>query len=231
VGWDTLALDTRGHGDSGWPDDADYSLDALCGDLAAVIGELKELPVVVGASMGGMTALVNEAERGPLSRALVLVDIAPRTESQGVARIQAFMTAHLHGFDSLEQVRDVIAAYNPVRSKPSTTDGVRKNVRQHADGRWYWHWDPRLMQTAKSDLHERNRQRMLEATSRISVPVLLVRGSSSDVLSAQGAAEFQALIPHAKYADVSAGHMVAGDDNDVFSGRVLDFLDAELPGS
>ncbi|MCQ0010960.1 alpha/beta hydrolase [Actinomadura madurae] len=87
AGWHTLALDTRGHGDSGWAPDGDYSMDALVADLAAVVAQLGEdggaPPVLVGASLGGLTSLVAVAEKRVSARALVLVDVAPRIEPAG----------------------------------------------------------------------------------------------------------------------------------------------------
>jgi pimeloyl-ACP methyl ester carboxylesterase len=128
-GWSAVALDARGHGDSQWAPDRDYSIDALVADLAAVVTELGERPVLVGASMGGMTALVGQGERGDLARALVLVDIVPRIEPEGAKRIMDFMTARPDGFGSLEEVADAVRAYNPHRARPVSPEGLRKNVR------------------------------------------------------------------------------------------------------
>src|SRR3978361_438908 len=82
VGWDVITLDARGHGESDWAPDGDYSVDGLVADLLLVRDELASPtpPVIIGASMGGMTALVAEGERGGLGRALGLVDIGTRTQ-------------------------------------------------------------------------------------------------------------------------------------------------------
>lgn len=223
--WNALSMDTRGHGDSGWAPDGDYSTDAFVEDLGRVVDWLGERPVLVGASMGGATSLIAQGERG-LGRALVLVDVVPSLEPQGVGRVITFMTQHREGFGSLEEAAQAVAAYNPHRKRPPTTDGLKKNLRERDDGRWYWHWDPTMMDTHNWQGPEPQAARMRAAATKVSVPVLLIRGQYSDVVSDDGARDLLDLIPHAEFTDVrDAGHMVAGDDNDVFTESLLGFID------
>jgi non-heme chloroperoxidase len=220
-----LVLDARGHGDSDWDPGKDYTLDAFVSDLVALVDMLDGPPVLVGASLGGITSLVAAGEYPGLARGLVLVDIVVRPEAAGVARIASFMHAHHDGFASLEDVAEAIAAYNPARKRPSNLDGLRKNVRLHDDGRWYWHWDPTFMQIDKEPVRDADPDRRAKAAARIDVPTLIVRGRHSDVVSDAGMAEMKRLIPHAATVDVdAAGHMVAGDDNDVFTASLEQFL-------
>ena len=123
-----------------------------------------------------------------------------------------------------------MAAYLPHRPRPQDTSGLEKNLRLHADGRYRWHWDPRLM-TRWNPPHfepEDAEQIIAERTAaalRLRVPVLLVRGRASDVVSEACAREFLEMVPHAEYVDLeAAGHMVAGDRNDAFTGAVIDFV-------
>lgn len=227
AGWSAYAFDARGHGDSDRAADGDYSLSALVADLRAIIGRLGEAPVLVGASMGGMTSLIAEGEHGPLARALVLVDIVPRVEPEGAAKIQAFMASAPDGFATLEEAADAIAAYNPHRLRPKSLDGLRKNLVQGEDGRWRWHWDPRFLGRGTEPEREIRYERAVAAARNISVPTLLVRGGQSDLVSPEGVAEMRELIPHAQFVEVgAAGHMIAGDDNDVFTSELLAFLDS-----
>jgi pimeloyl-ACP methyl ester carboxylesterase len=224
-GWTAVSVDARGHGDSEWAPDGDYSIDALIADLAAVVSAVGERPVLVGASMGGMTALIGQGERGDLARALVLVDIVPTADPEGVRRIMDFMTARPDGFGSLEEVAEAVRAYNPHRSRPVRAEGLRKNVRLGADGRWHWHWDPAFAKIGDEPTRTASEDRARQAAAHVTVPTLLVRGSQSDVVSDEGVSELLSLIPHAEYVSVQAtGHMVAGDDNDVFTRRVNRFL-------
>ena len=74
-----------------------------------------------------------------------MVDIAPRVEPDGVARIKAFMSQKPGGFDTLEEVADAIASYQPHRARPRSLAGLAKNVRVGDDGKYRWHWDPRFL--------------------------------------------------------------------------------------
>ena len=194
-----------------------------------MVSSLREAPVLVGASLGGVSGLLAEGEsEGRVAAGLVLVDVTPRMEAKGVQRIMDFMTHKPEGFESLEEAADAIARYRQHRSRPRGTSGLAKNLRQGEDGRWRWHWDPAFIRgdgsVRAAEAHEAGR--LLAAAERLTIPTLLVRGKESDVVSLEGAEEFQRAAPHAKFADVSgAGHMVAGDRNDAFTEAVLAFLD------
>jgi non-heme chloroperoxidase len=200
-------------------------IDAFVADLRRVVAHFTRPPVFVGASLGGLTSLLTEGESSQsLSAALVLVDITPRVEQKGVERIRAFMTPRPDGFASLEEAADTIAAYIPHRPRPKDLSGLEKNLRKGPDGRYRWHWDPQLISPARF-ARGRDPERLLAAARALRVPTLLVRGKMSDVVSEETTAEFLAAVPHAQYVDVSgAGHMVAGDRNDIFSKAVIDFL-------
>lgn len=235
-GWRATTVDLRGHGDSDWAGpEGGYSLDAFAADVRAVAAAQRRPPVLIGASLGGLSSLVAIAEAPPgvtVGGGLVLVDVAPRLEEEGIARIAEFMLGNLDGFASLEEVADAVVAYNPHRPRPTDLSGLRKNVRRREDGRWYWHWDPRFLLGGRTDEPRslRNEDRLDAAARAISVPTLLVRGRQSDVLSEEGARHLVSLVPHARYVDVGgAGHMVAGDRNDAFNDAVIEFLRRELP--
>ncbi len=232
-GWCAYSVDLRGHGDSDWPIDGDYRADSFAGDVAAVARALPQPPALVGASLGGISALAAVGGSPPgLARALVLVDVAPRIEQAGANRIGDFMRQRmLDGFGSLEEAADAVAAYNPHRPRPKDLSGLQKNLRQRADGRWVWHWDPRFMEAPGGARDETRvsiiEPERLEAAARsLRIPTLLVRGRVSDLLSEEGARRFLELVPHAEFIDVEgAGHMVAGDRNDVFNDGIVAFLD------
>ena len=237
AGYHAVAFDARGHGDSDWAPDGAYGQDIMVADLECVIAALGNKPgnqaacrrpVLVGASMGGGTSLVAVGEDHLDATALVLVDIAPRVEAEGVDKIRAFMAQKPDGFGSLEEVAAAIANYQPHRQRPRTLDGLAKNVRLAADGTYRWHWDPRLRE-GRVDIPKR--QARLEACARkLTLPTLLVRGGLSDVLSEAGAQDFLRLCPHAQYVNVkSAAHMVAGDRNDAFGNAVIEFLSRAVP--
>jgi pimeloyl-ACP methyl ester carboxylesterase len=231
AGWFAVSLDLRGHGESAWSPQKDYSLDTMLEDLVAVSKQLGPVkPVLVGASLGGMISLLAEGERSPTASAVVLVDVASRLERPGVERILAFMHAHPKGFSSLEHAAEWVAGYLPGRQKSSNPVGLSKNLREGEDGRWRWKWDPAFLDWASDPAHEQEVPRRLDAAAKsLTVPTLLVRGRMSDVLSEEGARHFLELCPHAEYVDVAgAAHMVAGDRNDPFTSAVIEFFDRLL---
>lgn len=226
AGWRVVATDARGHGDSGWAADGDYSIDAFVRDLQCILQQVEaDKPVLIGASLGGSTSLVAEGESGGLASALVLVDIVPRVEPAGVQRIRRFMTGNPNGFDSLEEVADSIRAYTGNYTRRMSPTGLVKNVRQRENGRWYWHWDPAFM-PGDEPSRSTDPGRLRDAARRVTVPTLLTRGGKSDVVSQAGVEEFLDLIPGSTYVEVAgASHMVAGHDNALFTDHVNDFLD------
>lgn len=228
-GYHAVAFDARGHGDSDWAPDGLYGQDVMVEDLERVVAALGgRRPVLVGASMGGGTSLVAVGEDHVDATALVIVDVGPRIEPEGVDKIQAFMSQKPEGFDSLQEVADAIASYQPHRNRPRTLDGLAKNVRLGADGKYRWHWDPRF-RTVRRDL-EKRRERLEACSRNLALPTLLVRGGLSDVLSEEGAQEFLKLCPHSEYVNVTgAAHMVAGDRNDIFGNAVIAFLRRVVP--
>jgi pimeloyl-ACP methyl ester carboxylesterase len=235
------AIDQRGHGDSDWIASGAYIFSDFAADVRAIAQQLAARhgarAALVGASLGGIAALMAEgaaAQAGEpaLFSALVLVDITPRVDMSGVAKVQGFMREHADdGFATVEEAADAVAAYLPHRPRPRSNEGLKKNLRLHPDGRWRWHWDPRFLASRRPDeinlgLRE---QTMVDAAKSLKIPVLLVRGGSSELVTEAHAREFLELVPHASYADVAgARHMVAGDRNDQFSEAIMKFL-KDLP--
>ena len=240
MGKTAITVDARGHGESEWVKSRNYTFHHYSQDLCALASQVDErygqmdIPcVVVGASMGGISAMLaqatdNGASSKPLFSAIVLVDITPRMARSGVDRIMGFMADGLrNGFDSVEEAAAAVAAYLPNRKKPKSLAGLQKNLRRRNDGKWVWHWDPAFIDGENNITSGRvSRQHTLvEAARKISVPTLLIRGGKSELVTREAAQEFLQLVPHARYVDVSgAGHMVAGDENDIFADAVLGFL-------
>lgn len=220
-----ISVDTRGHGDSDRAPEADYALESLTGDVLAVIDQIGTPVVIIGASMGGLTGIMVADEAGPqLVTKLVLVDVVPRFEKSGSARIRDFMFNHVHGFDSLEAAAAAVAEYLPHRTKPQSPEGLKKNLRLR-DGRWHWHWDPAFLTKPRDDPFDRV-DKMEAAAMRLQIPILLIRGRLSDVVSTEGVNDFLQKVPRAEFVELTgAGHTAAGDDNDAFSAAVVGFVD------
>lgn len=228
-----VCVDLRGHGDSDWAPDADYTVDAFAADARALAASLPRRPVLVGASLGGLSSLLAIGESDdPVASGLVLVDVAPTVDIAGALRIRGFMVANKDGFERLEDAADAISAFIPNRPRPRDLSGLRKNLR-FRDGRWHWHWDPRFLGGESGIDGQKglvNHERLAAAAARVAVPTLLVRGRMSDIVSEEAVRELRELVPHAEVVDVAgAGHMVAGDRNDAFNDAVVEFVGRIAP--
>jgi pimeloyl-ACP methyl ester carboxylesterase len=229
-GYGATTIDGRGHGESDWnPSSLPYTMAQFVDDLDAVSATLPAPPVLIGASMGGLLGLMLQGTR-PTFAALVLVDVTPRWESEGVERILSFMGAHPDGFAGFEEAATAIAAYLPHR-RGRKSPAQLQSLLVPRDGRLRWHWDPRLLDEVARGA-ERHQHALLEAASRIDIPTLLVSGGRSDLVSDHTVREFRALVPHASHVSIAeATHMVAGDRNDLFTDAILAFLDDVAPAT
>jgi pimeloyl-ACP methyl ester carboxylesterase len=234
AGFRAISVDQRGHGDSDWIESGAYSFGDFGDDVRALSAQIEARfaakPVAVGASLGGLASLVALARSGaqPCFAGLVLVDIVPEMDPAGVAHVQGFMRAQAtEGFASVEDAADAIAAYLPHRPRPKSLDGLKKNLRLRSDGRWGWHWDPRFLDGPRpvASGWESIAKEMDAAMRSLTIPTLLVRGASSELVTEEAAQRFLERVVHAKYANIAdARHMVAGDRNDAFGGAVIEFL-------
>ena len=225
-GYRCVTFDSRGHGESDRVAGGAYHMEQFASDLLSLARVQPAPPILVGASMGGLLGLVVAGELDPgLFRALVLVDITPRWETAGVERILAFMQAHPDGFADYAEAAEQIAAYLPHRAGRKSEEQLRPLLREGADGRLRWHWDPALLGGDLVRESERYQPRLMSAAANVRVPVLLLSGGRSDVVSRDTVDEFLRLVPHAEHVELPrATHMVAGDANDAFTRQIARFV-------
>ncbi|MCS5548038.1 MAG: alpha/beta hydrolase [SAR86 cluster bacterium] len=227
AGYHSVALDLRGHGDSEWHADGDYSIRAYKDDLVSIINEIGKPARLVGASLGGMASLVLAGDEinSDLCTALIMVDIGIYPDPVGSDRIVSFMLSGEKGFDSLENVAKSISNYLPHRKKPKDLEGLKKNLRLKSDGRYYWHWDPRFIRRRPGSRDRRYFDLQLKAAEKVTIPTLLIRGALSDVVTMEDVDYFLSVISHAKFVEIeNAAHMIAGDRNDIFAEEAIKFL-------
>lgn len=232
-----ITLDARGHGESDHVPSGHYRFDHFAEDVNAVLEQIAATygrPNVVGASMGGLSSMLAHKMRVAAGKsagfnALVLVDIVPDMAASGIDRILSFMTDGLEaGFGSVEEAAQTVAAYLPHRSAKGSVAGLAKNLRQREDGRFVWHWDPNFVRGPNAITTGENNtaEAFNRAADTLDMPVLLIRGGRSDLVTRKAADAFLARVKQARFVDVSdAGHMVAGDRNDIFGHAVRQFLD------
>ena len=223
-----LAPDLPWHGDSDPVED--MSRQTLAATLPALLNEFGLTRVALtGASLGGIVSLTLAAARPDLVGAITLVDIGHRLEDEGVNRIIEFMGAH-DSFGSLDEAAAAVGEYLPQR-KAVRVESLRRNLRQRPDGRWEWkHGYSKRLRSGEDPPMQSGDWRALVAglddeASALTCPVLVLRGSASDVLSSEGAEEIAALIPDSRLATVGgAGHHAAGDNPESTSSLVGAFL-------
>lgn len=223
-GWQAVSYDARGHGHSDRAPSGRYVFEQFVEDFRRVCSSLPHAPMLIGASMGGLTALLAHSEKPTVDlKALVLVDIAPRWDDKGVEAMLAFMRQHPTGFSSLDQAREAVRTFLPHRRAYASAEGLKRNLRQAADGRWYWHWDPAMLALAEKSKNLQSR--LKSAARKLKKPTLLISGGRSELISDEHVQEFLKLAPHAEHVSVAdSGHMVAGDFNDRFLHAAVPFL-------
>lgn len=225
------ALDQRGHGESAWAEDGDYSGDAHRGDIEALVDHLgiKQF-VLVGHSMGGFNAFNYAFHHSHRLAALVLVDAGPTMLTRGARRIFDFVkeTAEM---DSLEHVIQKAIEFNPRRDPRLLRHSLLHNFRQNPNGKWTRKTDLRMFRSDKNREQERDRliERFRQAV-RINCPTLIVQGSLSDVFTGEDAQKLADEFSNGHYGQVGdAGHTVQGDNPRVFAEVLSQFLDKVLP--
>ncbi len=214
-----FALDQRGHGDSEWSRDVDYSIAARAADALAFIEDQKlDSPMVIGHSMGGAVSMRLTVSEPSVVRRLVLVDIGPELSPKGVEIVHNFVVHNVE-FDDLEVFIDNVSRYDRYRTREHITRTVKYNMLQRADGKYVSKVDHRRAPEATP-----NPVRAEDLAAR-STPILLVRGGESDVLSPEAAERFIASLANGKLITVpGVGHNVHGGNTAGFLEAVVPFL-------
>jgi pimeloyl-ACP methyl ester carboxylesterase len=212
--WDTVALalgrplvavDLPGHGHSGWRADHTYAPPVLADDVAVALRALApEAAMVVGMSLGGLTAL-SLADRHPdVVPRLALVDVTPGANREKAEPIAAFV-AGPERFADFDEILGRTVAFNPTRSVSSLRRGVLHNAREEPDGSWVWRYD-RTWATPPEF------ESLWPAVDRLRVPTMLVRGALSPVVTDADVDELRRRLPGVRVEVVEgAGHSVQGD--------------------
>ena len=219
------ALDQRGHGDSAWAADGDYGIDTQSGDVEAFLAQTGAAPaILVALSMGGLSAMTLAARAPDLVRALVVVDIAPEVQRQGVEHIRSFVEVN-DNLDSFEMFVARAHAFNPRRSLENIRSRLRHNLKQLPNGRWTWKYDPALRNPARISADP---GLLWERVQAIRCPTLVVRGGESDILAPETAARLAGIVGAEVRTVPGASHSVMGDNPEGFLAAVEPFL-ASLP--
>ena len=206
-----LALDQRGHGDSDWASDGDYTIEAHQGDIDGFVQAVGLTDFhLIGHSMGGRNSYVWASRHPSTLRSLVIVDTGPEAQARGRNRIQSFRELP-DELDSFEEFARRVQEYTG-RTPEQVLGALKYSIRRRPDGKWSWKYD-KLLRTPGQRAPQWSPEQLWEAVSRIDCPTLVVRGGDSDIFADATMRKMQEVIPHCATVTVPrAGHLVAGDN-------------------
>src|SRR5882757_2017860 len=209
----SMALDQRGHGDSDWAPDADYSIGAQREDVRGFVDRVGlDRFVLVGMSMGAINALAFAVSYAERLSALVLIDAGPEVRRSGSSRIRDFVNGGAKP-ESLEAIIERALAFNPRRDPKILRRSLMHNLRQQSDGTWIWKYDRKRFQQMDRDAHVAERRGLAASLATITCPTLVVRGAESDVFHEEDAERLAQRLPAGRCITIPrAGHTVQGDN-------------------
>jgi pimeloyl-ACP methyl ester carboxylesterase len=225
-----LAVDLRGHGDSEWPPDSDYRLTVMAKDIVELIAqECPTPPVLIGMSLGGLTAIQLAGGTDTALAGLVIVDVGPEVRFEGARSILAF-TATDQEMPAVEDFVEKAMRFNPGRRPELLRRSLLHNLRPLPNGHWTWKWDPRRMKNADYEAMARDHAALWDIVANIETPALVVRGGRSPVFTAEDAERLTSALPTATSVVVEdAGHTVQGDNAKGFLDVLRPFLSVVRP--
>jgi pimeloyl-ACP methyl ester carboxylesterase len=223
-GYRVLCFDQRGHGDSDWAPDGDYTRQTQAADLDAITDALGlQQFILAGMSMGGINSITFTARHAQKVRALIIVDVSPEIQVKGVEHIRSFIQAP-DELDSFEAFVERAHQFNPRRSLENIRSRLTHNLKQLPNGKWTWKYD-KALRSGERSFQASALQNLWDDVHAIRCPTLIIKGGESDILSAESAAKLQQAIPESRLAVVpGAGHSVMGDNPGAFVAAVLPFL-------
>ncbi|MBI51067.1 MAG: hypothetical protein CL781_07045 [Chloroflexi bacterium] len=222
-----IALDQRGHGDSDWASDGDYSPETQQKDIEAFVNSLGiQRFVLMGLSMGGRNSFTYAANNPDRVEALIIVDAGPENVRTGTQNIRNFVEQE-DELDSIDAFVDRVIKYNPRRDPIQIRGSIVNNLRELPNGKWTWKYDKilrspgRMAGTQDPDMTNR----LWNYVESLQCPTLVVRGDKSDIIATNTADEMANRIPNGKVAIVeNAGHLVMGDNPSGFESAVTQFI-------
>jgi esterase len=219
-----LCLEQRGHGDSDWAPDGDYTRQTQAADVDAITDAIGlSRFILVGMSMGGMNSMTFTARHPDKVQALVIVDVSPEVQARGVEHIRSFVQAS-DELDSFEEFVERAHQFNPRRSLDNLRSRLSHNLKQLPNGKWTWKYD-KALRSFESAFRGNPMSSLWDDVRTIRCPTLIIKGGESDILSSESAEKLQASISNSRLAVVpGAGHSVMGDNPAGFVAAVREFL-------
>jgi esterase len=219
-----LCFDQRGHGDSDWAPDGDYTRQTQAADVDAITDALGlRRFVLVGMSMGGVNSITFTARHPHKVRALIVVDVSPEIQAKGVENIRSFIQAP-DELDSFEAFVERAHQFNPRRSLQNIRSRLSHNLKQLPNGKWTWKYD-KALRAGERSFQASALHNLWEDVRAIRCPTLIIKGGESDILSSESATKLQQAIAGSQLAVIpGAGHSVMGDNPAGFVAATRPFL-------
>ena len=220
-----MALDQRGHGDSDWAPDADYSIATQREDVRGFVDELGlDRFVLAGMSMGAINALAFAIHYPRKLSHLALVDAGPEVRRPGSRRIRDFVNGGANP-ETLDEIIERALAFNPRRDPKVLRRSLMHNLRQQTDGTWVWKYDRRRFQQMDREAHAAERRGLADGLAKVTCPTLVVRGAESDVFHDEDAERLAHRLPNGRWVKIpQAGHTVQGDNPKGLAAALREFL-------
>lgn len=225
LGRDAIAVDLPGHGHSGWYDEPPYLPRDMAADIAPVL-EAVHPDLVVGMSMGGLTAIAMAGLHPELLARVALVDVSPGSTPERSADITEFTARDV--FDSLEEIVQHTRAFRSEPEERSVRRSVLYNARPLPDGRWTWRADRRppaaggdRMAALFADL-----PRYWDDVAQLTCPTMVVLGGRSKIVQPDDVARYRRLVPGIEIVTIpDSGHNVQGDAPDELAALIDEFVE------
>ena len=220
-----MALDQRGHGDTDWAPDANYSIAAQLEDIRGFADRVGlDHFVLVGQSMGAINGLAFAVAHPERLAALVMIDAGPEVRRRGSSRIRDFVNGGAKP-ETLEEIIARALAFNPRRDPQILRRSLMHNLRRQPDGSWSWKYDRRRFQRLDQEKHLSERRSLVDGLARVTCPVLVVRGADSDVFHEEDAVRLAKNFPDGRHITIpEAGHTVQGDNPKELAAGLREFL-------
>ena len=223
VDYRVIALDQRGHGDSDWSPNGNYSTDIYVGDIEGFVGAmgLKNFHLM-GHSMGGRNSLAWASGRPGVLKSLTIVDTGPETQRRGQNRIQQFRELP-DELDTLDEFASRVMEYTG-RNREQTMGALKYSIRQRQDGKWNWKYD-KAMRVSGFRAPTWTPDQLWDGWRKIDCPALVVRGARSDIFADETMVRMAEEHPDCTTVTVeNAGHLVQGDNPPDFLAAVRSLL-------
>ena len=230
-----IALDQRGHGGSQRASDHNYSRTSQVEDLETFIEALALRTVtLIGHGMGGANALCYAAEHPDVVSALVVIEAAPEVLRTGIETMRRLFAA-ADAFSTLDDAVQVFQEFYPDATQDQLTRRVRASVAVTEEGSYAWDFDPIFRDaTARPPEPDPGQRRMVnlwDCVERVQCPVMIVRGSETDMLTPEAVQRLHRRIPGSRVSLIEeAGHSVPSDQPAALGQHIREFLQSLTSG-